>query len=158
MFQKKIEVNGKTYILQHPGNREFQKIAGTMMKISDKGTYLDTLPIMDFAFENCVIPQGDAPKLSVDGKYKDGQKPNAFNTTEEESIAWMREYEEVWVRILPSFLRGTLETTVFWSKDRQGNSGASVESEAVETHSQSDVSKVGSSNRRTRNSKLPGSE
>lgn len=157
MYSEKILVNGKEYTLQHPGNRAFQKIANSSLKVSENGMVLDSTPLMDFAFEHCVIPSAGSPKLSVDGPIINGQKPDIANTGKESFKAWQREYEGVWVKILPSFLRGNLETFVFETSDRRPNAGQTSDSQALATSEKSDVSKVGSKNRSRKHPDVEGS-
>lgn len=157
MYSEKILVNGKEYTLQHPGNRAFQKIANSSLKVSENGMILDSTPLMDFAFEHCVIPSAGSPKLSVDGPLVNGQKPSIASTTKEEFIAWQKEYEGVWVKILPSFLRGNLETFVFETSDRRSNAGQTSDSQALATSEKSDLSKVGSKNRGRKHPDVEGS-
>lgn len=142
MYQESIIVNGREYILQHPGNRAVQNAQNSALKVVDDGIRLNSVPLMDFCFEHVVIPKNGSPKLSVDGYIRNGEKPSIANTTKEDFIAWQKEYTEVWVRILPSFLRGDLETYVFQSSDFRTNTSQDINTETVETPSQQTVQTV----------------
>jgi len=83
-----IEVNGKTYTLQHPGLREWVKLQSDMVNVVTKK--LDMEKLMDYCFEHVVFPE-DGEKISLDTVDID-------------------EYTEVWQDILPRFLRGKLES------------------------------------------------
>jgi len=82
-----IEVNEKIYTLQHPGNREWLKLKKELIVVNGTGQItLDNLPMLDYCFEHVVFPD-EGPKLSVD-------------------TIDLEELEEVWIKILPPFLRG----------------------------------------------------
>jgi hypothetical protein len=83
-----IEVNGKKYKLQHPGNREWMRVKKTMYNVT--GDSIDMEPLLDYFFEHCCFPEG-GPKLTLD------------------SVP-TRELEEAWQSIALRFLRGELET------------------------------------------------
>ena len=83
-----IEVNGKKYKLQHPGNREWLKIKSTLLKVSKDE--IDILPLLDYFFEFCCFPE-----IGVNLKLDDID---------------LKEIEEVWSVIAPKFLMGNLET------------------------------------------------
>lgn len=157
MYSEKILVNGKEYTLQHPGNRAFQKIANSSLKVSENGMVLDLTPLMDFAFEHCVIPSAGSLKLSVDGPLINGQKPSIASTTKEQFIAWQKEYEGVWVKILPSFLRGNLETFVFETDNRRSNATEASDGQTLATSEKPDLSKMGSKTRTRKHSDMEGS-
>jgi hypothetical protein len=123
MYSEEIIVNDREYKLQHPGNREYQKIAGSLLKINDSGTEINMIPLMEYAFEHVVIPVNGSPKLCIDGRYKEGKKPG-MDTTKQEMQSWILEYEGVWAKILPSFLRGTLESFIFETDYHKRNKGA----------------------------------
>lgn len=81
----RIEIKGKGYILQHPGNRAWLRLQKDMLNVST-GQF-DMEKLLDYGFENVVWPES-GPKLSVD----------TIPTIE----------MEVWQGILPRFLRDRL--------------------------------------------------
>lgn len=100
MIVNTIEVNGKKYKLQHPGNREYIRLKREFFTFdgSGKGS-INMETILDYCFEHVVFPE-QGPKLSL------------------ESVD-LGELEEVWSSILPRFLRGELEAgSKFKSKKR----------------------------------------
>jgi len=80
-----VEVGGKLYNLQHPGNREWIKLKQRLVNPDKKQFELELL--LDYCFEHVVFPD-DGPKINID------------------SISL--EELEVWEEILPAFLRGKL--------------------------------------------------
>jgi hypothetical protein len=83
-----IEVNGKKYKLQHPGNREWIRIKKTLYNVS--GDSIDMEPLLDYFFEHVCFPESGS-KLNLD-------------------TVPILELEEVWGSVALQFLRGTLET------------------------------------------------
>jgi hypothetical protein len=83
-----IEVNGKKYRLQHPGNREWLKLKKTLFRVSQDE--IDIIPMLDYFFAHCCFPEiGDNLNLdTID----------------------LTELEEVWSVIAPRFFRGDLAT------------------------------------------------
>jgi hypothetical protein len=157
MYSENIIVNGREYTLQHPGNRAVQQIQNTALKVVDDGVSLNSLPLMDYCFENVVIPVNGSPRLSVDGPIINGKKPTIVSTSKEEFIAWQKEYAEVWVRILPSFLRGNLETYVFTSSNYEGNTSPDIGTENMETFQDEAVPGVAVKTRHRRRAITQGS-
>lgn len=82
-----VQVNGKKYKLQHPGNREWLKIKQTLFKVSSDG--IDLIPLLDYFFEHCCFPES-------------GEQLNLDNIP-------LAELEEVWSLVAPRFFRGTME-------------------------------------------------
>ena len=95
-----IEVNGKKYKLQHPGNREWIKLKKTFVTIQDGQANIDMEPLLDYCFEHVVFPE-EGNKLDLD-------------TVE------LTELEEVWSVVLPRFLRGDLTATEKFKTKQQG--------------------------------------
>lgn len=93
----RIVVNGKIYKMQHPGNREWMKIQGTM--VDPKTQTYNMIDIMDYCFEHVVIPE-KGNKLDLD----------SVDT---------RELSEVWQVVCPLFLRGQLDTGYVYPEDKQ---------------------------------------
>ena len=78
-----VEVSGKKYKLQHPGNREVLKLRS---RCTNPRTGLaDLEPLLDYCFEHVVIPDGHDFKPTIDTVH-----PKEF---------------EQWLEILPGFLR-----------------------------------------------------
>lgn len=101
MEKQQIEVNGKKYTLQHPGNREWIRIKTSFVKIQDTGSaVIDMEPLLDYSFEHVVFPE-EGKQLSLD-------------------TVDLKELQEVWGVILPRFLGGNLETGyIYPSKKRR---------------------------------------
>lgn len=78
-----VEVEGKKYKLQHPGNREVLKLRS---KCINPQTGIPNLePMLDYCFEHVVIPEGHGFRPTIDNIH-----PKEF---------------EKWFDILPRFLR-----------------------------------------------------
>ena len=88
IIKTSIEVNGKKYTLQHPGNREWMKLKKTLFKLSSDE--IDMIPLLDYFFEFCLFPA-------------EGAKPTLDSVP-------LKELEEVWSVIAPKFLGGSLES------------------------------------------------
>jgi hypothetical protein len=88
LLQTTIEVNGKKFKLQHPGNREWIKLKGTLFKVSNDQVSMEAL--LDYFFEFCVFPE-QGPKLTLD-------------------TVNLIELEEVWGLVAPKFFSGSLAT------------------------------------------------
>lgn len=84
-MKTRIELKGKGYILQHPGNRAWLRLQKEMLNVST-GQF-DMEKVLDYGFENVVFPE-EGPKLNIDSI----------------SVAEM----EVWQGLLPRFLRDRL--------------------------------------------------
>lgn len=95
--KEKIVVNGRAYNLQHPGNREWLNLKGTLYSIA-KGC-MDVVPLLDYCFEHVVFPV-EGKKLNLDD-------------------VDLTELEEVWTIVLPRFLRGELESGYIFPGDRK---------------------------------------
>jgi hypothetical protein len=78
-----VEINGKKYKMQHPGNREVLKLRARCTDPKTGGTNLEEM--MDYCFEHVVIP--------IEHKFK----PDIDNLHPQE-------FEE-WLKLLPRFLR-----------------------------------------------------
>lgn len=78
-------IDGKKYKLQHPGNRTYLE---WQQETFDMEKGLDTISLLDNAFEHCVIPEGHDFKPTVDNV-----KPADL---------------EVWQKLLRRFLRGDI--------------------------------------------------
>lgn len=90
MITNTIEVNGKKYKLQHPGNREWIRLKKNFFTVGDNGRgSIDMETLFDYCFEHVVFPE-QGQKLSID-------------------TIDIKELEEVWGLVLPRFLRGELE-------------------------------------------------
>lgn len=87
MTKIRIEIQGKGFILQHPGNRAWLRLQKEMINVTN-GQY-DTEKVLDYSFEHVVFPE-NGKKLSID-------------TIEQSEM-------EVWQQILPRFLRGRLSS------------------------------------------------
>jgi len=87
ILKANIEVNGKKYTLQHPGNREWIRLKKTLYKLSDDSISMEE--ILDYFFENCLFPE-QGEKITLD-------------------TVPLRELEEVWSIVAPKFLGGNLE-------------------------------------------------
>ncbi len=87
MKSDRIAVNGKVYKLQHPGNREWIKLKGSLYSGQKDSFNFETM--LDYCFENVVFPESGS-QLTLD----------TVDTVE---------LEEVWAVILPMFLRGKLD-------------------------------------------------
>ena len=79
-----VEVLGKKYKLQHPGNRAVLKLQSNAIN-AQNGT-INLEPMMDFCFEHVVVPDGHGFHPTIDNL-----PPKEF---------------EAWLGILPGFLRG----------------------------------------------------
>lgn len=102
MIVNRIVINGKVYKLQHPGNREWLKLKKTLLDV--RTAQVDMAPLLDYCFEHVVFPeQGD--KLNLD-------------------TIDLQELEEVWAEILPSFLRGQLDTGFVFPQNRKAEKEA----------------------------------
>jgi hypothetical protein len=94
-----VEVNGKRYKLQHPGNREVLKLRSRCTDTRTGSTDLEKM--MDYCFEHVVIPEGHGFKPTLDNLH-----PKEF---------------ENWLTILPRFLRlGDLGKFGLSEQDAQG--------------------------------------
>ena len=82
-----VEVGGKLYNLQHPGNREYIKLQQKLYDNKTGQVHLELL--LDYCFEHVVFPD-QGSKITLD-------------TISLDEL-------EVWGDILPSFLRGKLAT------------------------------------------------
>lgn len=87
IFKTTIEVSGKKYTLQHPGNREWIRLKKSLYKISEDSICMEDL--LDYFFENCLFP-AEGQKLTLDD-------------------VPLKELEEVWSIVAPRFLGGNLE-------------------------------------------------
>jgi hypothetical protein len=103
LITSRIEVNGKFYKLQHPGNREWLRIKKTMLNVSSDS--IDMEPLLDYFFEHCCFPE-EGSKLTVDN-------------------VSLEELEEVWGLVAPRFLRGALETGYVYPDQKRGKSKTS---------------------------------
>jgi hypothetical protein len=82
-----IEVNGKIYTLQHPGNREWLKLKQEIIQVhANKTVGVDIVKMLDYCFEHVVFP-AEGPKLNLD-------------------IVDINEIEEVWSPVLQQFFKG----------------------------------------------------
>jgi hypothetical protein len=97
MITQKVVINGKVYKLQHPGNREWLKLQASLYNPKTDTFNLETM--LDYCFENVVFPE-TGNKLSLD---------------DESLLSDL----EVWQTVLPSFLRGKLETGYIWPDNKQ---------------------------------------
>ncbi len=79
-----IEVNGRKYKLQHPGNREVLKIRTKCVNAQTGGVDLEGM--LEYGFDNCIIPEGHDFHPNFDNI-----KPSEF---------------EEWSGIIPAFFRG----------------------------------------------------
>lgn len=95
LYSEIVEVNGKLYKLQHPGNRAWLKLKQSLVNITTKE--FDFEKLLDYAFEYCVFP--------VDHNFE----PTIDNISLSES--------EVWEVILPNFFRGKVDNK-FKPKDK----------------------------------------
>ncbi|TGK04165.1 hypothetical protein EHQ53_03175 [Leptospira langatensis] len=121
-YQETIQVNGKEYILQHPGTKEWIKLKSKMFRITDGN--MDLSVILEYCFDHVVFPGKGANKLSIDGPLGPDGSPISLQQTELK--AWIRELEEVWEIILPRFLRGELEPGFSWPENGSKNGKAPV--------------------------------
>jgi hypothetical protein len=96
MLIQKVVINGKVYSLQHPGNREWIKLKGTIYNVQKD--QINSENLLDYCFEHVVFPE-KGEKITLDN-------------------CEIRELE-VWQEILPSFLRGRLENGYVWPDTRQ---------------------------------------
>ncbi|TGK18040.1 hypothetical protein EHO61_11320 [Leptospira fluminis] len=119
-YQEQISVNGKQYVLQHPGTKEWIKLKSKMFRITDGN--MDLSVVLEYCFEHVVFPENGAPKLSIDGPL--GPEGRAVLLQRNELKQWIRELEEVWEIILPRFLRGDLEPGFSWPEARPENGTA----------------------------------
>lgn len=91
MITANIEVNGKRYKLQHPGNREWIKLKKKFFQITEGGgVSVDLETFLDYCFEHVVFPE-EGKKLNLDD-------------------VDLHELEEVWGVVLQRFCRGELDT------------------------------------------------
>jgi hypothetical protein len=97
LYSETVEVNGKLYKLQHPGNRAWLKLKQSLVNITTKE--FDFEKLLDYAFENCVFPDGHTFEPTID------------NISLSES--------EVWEVILPNFFRGKVDNK-FKPKNKTG--------------------------------------
>ena len=91
-----IEVSGKKYTLQHPGNRAWLTLKQEVFKVSSD--QMDVVKLLDYCFENVVFPE-NGDKLSLD------KVP-------------LNELEQVWQVVLPTFLMGELEPGFTWGESK----------------------------------------
>jgi hypothetical protein len=103
-----IDVGGKNYKLQHPGNREWLRLQKKMFNSSTN--QIDLEAMLDYFFEHCCFPETGA-NLSIDTLSLD-------------------ELQEVWAIVAPQFLAGKCEpgTRYFrkkdkWEMDTKGTAG-----------------------------------
>lgn len=89
MIVANIEIYGKKYKLQHPGNREWIKLKKSLVSLSEDKGNIDMEPLLDYCFEHVVFPEV-------------GEKLN-LDTVD------LIDLEEVWGLVLPRFLRGQLD-------------------------------------------------
>lgn len=82
-----VEVGGKLYNLQHPGNREWIKLQQRLY--NNKTGEINLELLLDYCFEHVVFPD-QGPQLTLD----------------DISLSDL----EVWGACLPDFLRGQLKT------------------------------------------------
>ena len=87
LLSEQIEVNGKLYKLQHPGNREWLRLKQSIFNVKENTINLEKL--LDYAFEHVVFADGH------------NFKPTLDDISPEESEAW-----EV---ILPNYFRGKVD-------------------------------------------------
>lgn len=102
MKTDRIVVNGKVYKLQHPGNREWLKVKKTLLDV--RTAQVDIEPLLDYCFEHVVFPE-EGNKLDLD-------------------TIDLQELEEVWAEILPSFLRGQLDSGYVFPENRKAEKEA----------------------------------
>lgn len=95
LYSEIVEVNGKHYKLQHPGNRAWLKLKQSLVNITTKE--FDFEKLLDYAFGHCVFPVDHAFEPTID------------NISLSES--------EVWEVILPNFFRGKVDNK-FKPKDK----------------------------------------
>jgi hypothetical protein len=89
VIKTQIEVNGKKYNLQHPGNREWLKLKQSIYTVNvDQVAEVNMTLMLDYFFEHCLYPV-------------EGQKLTLDNVP-------LKELEEVWGSVAPRFLRGDL--------------------------------------------------
>ena|SRR5271157_5152098 len=111
-----VEVLGKKYKLQHPGNREWLQLQQSMLVYSTDGkAHLDIVPLLDYFFEHVCIPlEEGAPKLSID-------------TISLEDL-------EVWSSLAPTFLAGKYKLPKQDSIQTEDKAPAIVEQPAPAGH------------------------
>jgi len=97
IYSETVEVGGKLYRLQHPGNRAWLKLKQSLVNITTKE--FDFEKLLDYAFEHCVFPEGHNFEPTID------------NVSLNES--------EVWEVILPNFFRGKVDNK-FKPKNKTG--------------------------------------
>jgi hypothetical protein len=90
----KIVIEGKVYKLQHPGNRAWLDLQSSMLDV--KTQTLNMTKMMDYCFEHVVFPV-EGKKLNLDSLH-----PRELG---------------VWQIVLPSFLRGELDTGYVYPDD-----------------------------------------
>lgn len=96
LLKATIEVNGKKYTLQHPGNREWMRLRKTLYNPSDD--MIDQEPLLDYFFENCCFPDA-GEKLTLD-------------------TVPLEELED-WASIALRFLRGVIKSGYILKKGRE---------------------------------------
>lgn len=94
IFKQEVEVNGRKYILQHPGNREWIKLKSQINKMD--ADIFDWEALLDYCFNHVVFPV-EGERLTLD-------------TVDPEEL------EEVWQIILPRFLRRKLQNGYTYPK------------------------------------------
>jgi hypothetical protein len=88
--QTTIEVNGKKYRLQHPGNREWMRLKKAAVILQNNEVSVDMEKLLDYFFEHCLFQT-------------EGEKRTLDNIP-------LKELEEVWSIVAPRFLGGDLES------------------------------------------------
>lgn len=91
-----IEVGGKCYRLQHPGNRNWVRLKQELIDIKTNKFNIEKL--LDYAFEHCVFPEGHNAEPTLD------------NLPLEDL--------ETWEVILPNFFRGKVDSK--WKPKKSG--------------------------------------
>lgn len=97
LFTDIVEVGGKLYKLQHPGNRAWLKLKQSLINLTSKE--FDLVKLLDYAFEHCVFP------------HEHNFEPTIDNISLNDS--------EVWEVILPNFFRGKVDAK-FKPKNKTG--------------------------------------
>ena len=104
-LKAKLELNGKVYTLQHPGNRAWVKLQCEL--IDTKTQRVDLERLLDYSFEHVIHPE-EGPKLTID-------------------TVPLKELEE-WTGILPEFFRGDLAAAHSWNGEKpKGVPGGTTE-------------------------------
>jgi len=104
VFKATLELEGKVYTLQHPGNREWVKLQENLINATTGRMKLGDF--LDYSFDHVVFPE-QGPKLTMD------------------SIT-LKELE-AWQIVLPAFFRGNLEAGYAWKQDKPGDGPSSPE-------------------------------